>query len=283
MIPAIRTPSSSPLYHVITDSPNDHVLTISASQIGDSRPLNFAPSIISNTYGNIVQADLISDCKVNPMNIVNGCFQKLAFQNQYSSDQLSQFNHIPIANNNQIHNVNNIQNGISNSSTNNTEVLSSNNYHDNNANCSSDCNSGNHITSVQKCGKQKIKNKFTPEEDEKLKQLVSMYGTNSWPIIASLMGGRNHRQCRERWKNYVNPDLRNSEPWTYEEDYLLEKNTQNLGRNGTKSPNSLQADLIMQLEIDGSSSFDNGSDKTKTKLKQMMSTKMHFIVGEVSI
>jgi hypothetical protein len=65
-----------------------------------------------------------------------------------------------------------------------------------------------------------VKLKFTVEEDEKLKMLVLTHGTNSWAFIARLMGTRNHRQCRERWKNYLNPALR-TDPWTLEEDQLL--------------------------------------------------------------
>jgi hypothetical protein len=65
-----------------------------------------------------------------------------------------------------------------------------------------------------------VKCKFTQEEDEKLKMLVLTHGTSSWAFIARLMGSRNQRQCRERWKNYVNPALRN-DLWTLEEDQLL--------------------------------------------------------------
>ena len=65
-----------------------------------------------------------------------------------------------------------------------------------------------------------VKLKFTPEEDDRLRWLVQQHGTNSWNLIAKLMGNRNARQCRERWKNYVNPELRN-EPWNQEEDRLL--------------------------------------------------------------
>jgi hypothetical protein len=65
-----------------------------------------------------------------------------------------------------------------------------------------------------------IKYKFTAEEDEKLKMLVLTHGTNSWSFISHLMGTRNHRQCRERWKNYLNPTLRN-DPWTLDEDQIL--------------------------------------------------------------
>ena len=73
---------------------------------------------------------------------------------------------------------------------------------------------------IPKQKKQVIKMKFSPEEDEKLKLLVLQHGTNSWSLIAQLMGTRNLRQCRERWNNYLNPALR-TEPWTIEEDKLL--------------------------------------------------------------
>jgi hypothetical protein len=36
------------------------------------------------------------------------------------------------------------------------------------------------------------------------------------------MGSRNARQCRERWRNYLSPELRTDE-WTPEEDLLLEE------------------------------------------------------------
>lgn len=82
--------------------------------------------------------------------------------------------------------------------------------------------------------KQKsIKIKFTPEEDEKLRNLVQAHGTNSWNLIAGLMGNRNARQCRERWKNYVNPELRN-EPWTLEEDKLLVEKYEEYGPKWNK-------------------------------------------------
>lgn len=82
---------------------------------------------------------------------------------------------------------------------------------------------------------KKLKNKFTPEEDEKLKQLVSVYGTNAWSTIASLMGtNRNHRQCRERWKNYVDPTLQNNQPWNYDDDRLLVEKYAELGPKWNK-------------------------------------------------
>lgn len=65
--------------------------------------------------------------------------------------------------------------------------------------------------------------KFSPSEDMMLLHAVQSLGTGDWHIIASRVPGRNARQCRERWNNYVNPALI-SAPWTAEEDrFLLEK------------------------------------------------------------
>ena len=73
-----------------------------------------------------------------------------------------------------------------------------------------------------------VSQKFTPEEDEKLKNLVKTYGTNDWKTISSLIPNRSQRQCRERWKNYLSPDVSNA-PWTSEEDQLLEEKYKELG------------------------------------------------------
>jgi hypothetical protein len=64
---------------------------------------------------------------------------------------------------------------------------------------------------------------FTPQEDALLIESVHTHGSSDWSLIASLLPGRNLRQCRERWNNYVNPALTHQE-WTQSEDaFLLEK------------------------------------------------------------
>ncbi|OHT00849.1 hypothetical protein TRFO_32417 [Tritrichomonas foetus] len=78
-------------------------------------------------------------------------------------------------------------------------------------------------TSISNCSKGRqfsVKIKFTPEEDQKLLQLVQEHGSKDWIKISQLIGTRNPRQCRERFKNYINPELR-KDNWTKEEDDLL--------------------------------------------------------------
>jgi hypothetical protein len=62
--------------------------------------------------------------------------------------------------------------------------------------------------------------KFFPDEDAKLRELVQCHGPNAWDEVAKEMPGRNARQCRERWKHYLSSEKNNHE-WTSDEDRLL--------------------------------------------------------------
>jgi hypothetical protein len=73
-----------------------------------------------------------------------------------------------------------------------------------------------------KLGPGQAKIKFTSMEDARLKELVGQYGTNNWAAVASDMGDRTARQCRERWTNYINPTIIFS-PWTPDEEALLDQ------------------------------------------------------------
>ena len=62
--------------------------------------------------------------------------------------------------------------------------------------------------------------KFSHEEDNLLKKLVSEYGESSWEDVAYHMKGRNTRQCHDRWVYYLSPKVSNA-PWTEEDDKKL--------------------------------------------------------------
>jgi hypothetical protein len=72
------------------------------------------------------------------------------------------------------------------------------------------------------------KNKFTPEEDMRLKEIIRNGACEDWAAVASHFPDRNPRQCRERWNNYVNPAVMKL-PWTPMEDFLLEQKYAELG------------------------------------------------------
>ncbi|MDR1597962.1 MAG: hypothetical protein LBR89_03435 [Holosporales bacterium] len=72
---------------------------------------------------------------------------------------------------------------------------------------------------------------FSKEEDEQLRELVARHGTNGrncWEQIARGMENRNARQCKERWCNYLSPQL-DHVPWTPELDARLRELVQELG------------------------------------------------------
>jgi hypothetical protein len=73
-----------------------------------------------------------------------------------------------------------------------------------------------------------IKQKFSPEEDQYLRHLVSRYGPSDWKQISLHMNGRTVRQCRERWKSYLEPSL-NKLDWTAQEDQLLLQKYEEIG------------------------------------------------------
>lgn len=61
---------------------------------------------------------------------------------------------------------------------------------------------------------------FTPSEDSQLCYLVSCYGPKNWNEIAKQIPGKSGRQCRDRYKNYLSPDVI-IDHWTSEEEALL--------------------------------------------------------------
>eukprot|EP00826_Nyctotherus_ovalis_P044228 TRINITY_DN4765_c0_g1_i4.p1 TRINITY_DN4765_c0_g1~~TRINITY_DN4765_c0_g1_i4.p1 ORF type:complete len:236 (+),score=29.90 TRINITY_DN4765_c0_g1_i4:179-886(+) len=79
-----------------------------------------------------------------------------------------------------------------------------------------------------RCKRKIIKSKksWSKEEDEAIKQLVKKYGVKKWSLIAEMLDalyglkGRNGKQCRERWHNYLNPTIKKL-PLSDEEEKLI--------------------------------------------------------------
>ena len=61
---------------------------------------------------------------------------------------------------------------------------------------------------------------WTKEEDEHVIELVQKYGPKRWTLIAKHLKGRIGKQCRERWHNHLNPDIKKTS-WTEEEDRII--------------------------------------------------------------
>jgi hypothetical protein len=65
-----------------------------------------------------------------------------------------------------------------------------------------------------------VKGSWTRQEDEMIIHFVQENGIKDWSKLASLLPGRLGKQCRERWRNHLDPDV-NRAPWTDEEDQIL--------------------------------------------------------------
>lgn len=66
-----------------------------------------------------------------------------------------------------------------------------------------------------------IKRAWTEIEDEILRSLINMNGPSDWSIIAESFPRRTAKQCRERWHNYLDPNINDKHSWTLEEDQKL--------------------------------------------------------------
>ncbi len=63
---------------------------------------------------------------------------------------------------------------------------------------------------------QVVKGPWTTEEDEKIRMLVTERGPQKWSAIAKHLPGRMGKQCRERWHNHLDPNIKKG-PWSDEE------------------------------------------------------------------
>eukprot|EP00300_Choanocystis_sp_HF-7_P009862 c16675_g1_i1.p1 GENE.c16675_g1_i1~~c16675_g1_i1.p1 ORF type:complete len:227 (+),score=12.29 c16675_g1_i1:57-737(+) len=74
---------------------------------------------------------------------------------------------------------------------------------------------------------------WTKEEDAQLVEIVQAHNldlSSSWHGIATLMEeSKTPRQCRERWRNVLDPSL-NRGPWTHLEDAVLTAALNSVGR-----------------------------------------------------
>mmetsp|Transcript_405 Transcript_405/g.948 ORF Transcript_405/g.948 Transcript_405/m.948 type:complete len:442 (+) Transcript_405:832-2157(+) len=77
-----------------------------------------------------------------------------------------------------------------------------------------------------------IKGAWSPEEDDVMKRAVAKFGMD-WKAVATMVKGRTSKQCRDRYKLKLDPNI-NHGPWTPEEDKKLTELHGQLGRQWTK-------------------------------------------------
>ena len=78
-----------------------------------------------------------------------------------------------------------------------------------------------------------VKGSWTRQEDQTIIDFVQTHGTRNWTKLAALLPGRIGKQCRERWRNHLDPS-NNKSPWTPEEDAMLIKYHEMYGNQWVK-------------------------------------------------
>lgn len=69
---------------------------------------------------------------------------------------------------------------------------------------------------------------WTAEDDAKVIELVRNHGTKKWSVVGAFFSDRTGKQCRERWHNHLNPEIRR-DAWTPSEDQIVVKEHKTLG------------------------------------------------------
>jgi hypothetical protein len=78
-----------------------------------------------------------------------------------------------------------------------------------------------------------VRQMFSPRDDEELAQLINTFGDGNWGEVALRMSGPfTSRQCRERWRNYLSPEL-DHDRWTDEDDRKLLREFERCGTRWT--------------------------------------------------
>ncbi|OHT13498.1 r2r3-MYB transcription factor [Tritrichomonas foetus] len=73
-----------------------------------------------------------------------------------------------------------------------------------------------------------IRGSWTAEEDRKIITWVAQNGPHKWSVLETQMPGRIAKQCRERWCNHLNPNIKTTS-WTNEEDQIIIRSIQRIG------------------------------------------------------
>jgi hypothetical protein len=73
-----------------------------------------------------------------------------------------------------------------------------------------------------------FKRRFTDAEDAAIQYLVQKMGVGRWGDIAEFIPGRNARQCRDRYEQYLSVPNHNSQ-WLPDDDGLLRQKVKEVG------------------------------------------------------
>lgn len=111
-----------------------------------------------------------------------------------------------------------------------------------------------------------VKGHWSFEEDQVLEFLVTQ-GCNNWGQIAERIPGRTPKQCRERWKNHLDPAI-NKGPYTEEEDTVILSAQERLGNKWSQIAQLLKGRTEDSVKIRWKSLKQNPSKAAASHAQQ---------------
>jgi hypothetical protein len=93
--------------------------------------------------------------------------------------------------------------------------------------------------------------KWAEDEDSKLKDAVQRHGDKDWGAVTALVPGRTQKQCRQRWKDALDPSIGRASGrkvmWTLEEDTKLTSAVANTSKKRRGKEYKIDWDAISAL------------------------------------
>jgi hypothetical protein len=130
------------------------------------------------------------------------------------------------------------------------------------------------------------KGPWSIEEDRKLLQWVKKEGACKWTTCAEFIKGRSGKQCRERWLNTLNPNVKKG-GWEPEEDFLIFKLFSQFGSQWSKicvyferrTENSIKNRFYSTLRRIAAEKKrdDDGTEEGKKTTKSKLDSLLKFI------
>lgn len=73
---------------------------------------------------------------------------------------------------------------------------------------------------------------------------MGKHGAKKWSLIAQHLPGRIGKQCRERWHNHLNPEIRKCD-WTPEEDEQLVRLHRQIGNQWAQLAQNIPGEVLL--------------------------------------